>query len=83
VGGMPAHVQASNAYAHNPLIHALCERGRVADALMVLDGMLCRGCAPDVVNYNILLQAACKGRGYRQALSSSISCAQRGVSPTT
>ncbi|KAL5215812.1 hypothetical protein ABZP36_007213 [Zizania latifolia] len=38
-----------NACAYNPLIHALA----------VLDDMLFRGCAPDVVTYNILLEATC------------------------
>jgi hypothetical protein len=32
--------------------------------LTVLDDMLCRGCASDVVTYNILLEVACSARGY-------------------
>jgi pentatricopeptide repeat protein len=35
---------------------------------VVLDDMLCRGCAPNVVAYNILLEVACSARGYREAM---------------
>ncbi|KAL6616113.1 hypothetical protein ACP70R_038383 [Stipagrostis hirtigluma subsp. patula] len=89
IGAMPF---APDTFTFNPLIRVLCVRGRVPDALVVLDDMLHRGCSrghlqhpprchlqderlqagygaprrdarkgcqPDVVTYNDLVNAMC------------------------
>ncbi|CAD6342175.1 unnamed protein product [Miscanthus lutarioriparius] len=55
---------APDAYTYTPLIRVLCDSGRVADTLSLLDDMLRRRCQPNVVTYTGLLVAMCRNSGF-------------------
>ena len=78
IGSMPV---APDAYTYTPLIRVLCDRGRVADALSLLDDMLRRGCQPNVVTYTVLLEAMCRNSGFAQAMAVVDKMRAKGCTP--
>jgi len=78
IGSMPV---APDAYTYTPLIRVLCDRGRVADALSLLDDMLRRRCQPNIVTYTVLLEAMCRNSGFAQAMAVLDKMRAKGCTP--